>query len=689
MYNQFFGFAERPFRLVPDPAYLFLSAHHEEALAHLKYAVSEGEGFVEITGEVGTGKTLLCRTFLEQLDDDVESAYIFNPRLSALELIKAVNDEFGVQTKDGGGIKDHIDALNMFLMQKKAEGKKVVLVIDEAQNLDIDVLEQVRLLSNLETTRSKLLQIILAGQPELGEKLDSHQLRQLGQRITLSCRLRPLTPKETGDYIRHRIQVASRKTVDIFTRRAVKKIYHYSGGIPRLINIACDRALLCAYGFNQHKVAAAIADAAIAELASRGERHRRRAGAFSPGWGRRLGLLSVLAGLVVVFFFQSDIRALLAGWTASVQPAGQIEPAASNNNIGPLPPPVRQARTAAIEDRPDGAATVSQESAIHEEISDNREISELSRHIASVDHQLPEHETGAAETVDNALVSTASEKDGRRIVDVEVSETVVATPDVGALDVAALDFLVPKDAPLTVAGDVVPFADYLKAVAADGSRDRALQAVLTGWGINAPAGTDIDQIADDAAFFAAAAAVNGLSVQRVAADPDLIRGLDLCAVLAFDGPTDQGPIYLAAVGADDNAMALDDGVSGIRIMIPDEEILRQEPNDAYVFWKNFYNYQGVIPFSAPDEAVVTLKLHLRELGHAQIAINPVYDSAARRVVERLQAKHGIPVDGFVGPLTLMALYNETPGLAAPRLRESESGKLRLSGANDNNTLKSQ
>jgi len=163
MYNHFFGFRERPFKLVPDPDYLFLSQSHEEALAHLRYAVKDGEGFVEIIGEIGTGKTLLCRTFLESLGDDVESAYVFNPRMDALDLLKTVCDKFGIPSSSHASIKALIDALNVFLIEKKAAGKKVALVIDEAQNLSRDMLEQIRLLSNLETTKDKLLQIILAG----------------------------------------------------------------------------------------------------------------------------------------------------------------------------------------------------------------------------------------------------------------------------------------------------------------------------------------------------------------------------------------------------------------------------------------------------------------------------------------------------------------------------------------------
>ena len=217
MYKKFFGFKERPFKLVPNPAYLFLSRSNEEALAHLNFVISQGDGFVEITGEVGTGKTTLCRAFLESLDENTEAAYIFNPKLDSIQLLRAINDEFGINS-DPDNTKDLIDTLNIFLMKKKAEGKNIIILIDEAQNLTDEVLEQLRLLSNLETTVDKLLQIILVGQPELGEMLDSHELRQLGQRITLSCHLVPLTYKETREYIKHRINIASQKAAPSLIR---------------------------------------------------------------------------------------------------------------------------------------------------------------------------------------------------------------------------------------------------------------------------------------------------------------------------------------------------------------------------------------------------------------------------------------------------------------------------------------
>jgi general secretion pathway protein A len=270
MYSHFFGFKERPFKLLPDPTYLFLSKGHEEALAHLKYAVGHGDGFVEIIGEIGTGKTTLCRVFLDRLLDDTVAAYIFNPRLDEVQLLKTINDELKIDSS-ADNTKDLIDTLNAFLMQMKAAGKNVILIIDEAQNLSIEVLEQLRLLSNLETTRSKLIQIILVGQPELGEMLDSNELRQLGQRVTISCYLAPLTFKETSAYIEHRLQVALTKPGHLFSKNALKEIYKYTGGIPRLINIICDRSLLIAYSRNRKKISGNIVRLAIRELSSRGD----------------------------------------------------------------------------------------------------------------------------------------------------------------------------------------------------------------------------------------------------------------------------------------------------------------------------------------------------------------------------------------------------------------------------------
>ncbi|MEJ5357976.1 MAG: AAA family ATPase [Desulfobacterales bacterium] len=268
MYTAHFGFREKPFRLVPNPEYLFLSESHREALAQLHYALAQGEGFVEITGEVGTGKTTLCRAFLEGLDETTCAAYIFNPRLGPRQLLRALCDEFGIAA-EAADTKGLVDALNRFLLEKKAEGKRVIVLIDEAQNLARNVLEQLRLLSNLETPREKLLQIVLVGQPELADLLDSPALRQVGQRIATRCRLLPLDRRQTGEYIRYRLNVAARRPLDLFTPAAIRRIHAWSGGIPRRINIACDRALLAAFGKNRRRVTGGLARRAIAELSPR------------------------------------------------------------------------------------------------------------------------------------------------------------------------------------------------------------------------------------------------------------------------------------------------------------------------------------------------------------------------------------------------------------------------------------
>ncbi|UCF93782.1 MAG: AAA family ATPase [Desulfobacterales bacterium] len=357
MYNKFFGFREKPFKLVPNPVYLFLSKSHEEALAYLNYAISQGDGFVEITGEVGTGKTTLCRAFLQSLDSDAEAAYIFNPKLESKQLIQAINDELGIKTH-ADNTKDLIDVLNAFLIRKKSEGKKVLVLIDEAQNLPQSVLEQLRLLSNLETTQDKLLQIILVGQPELADILDSHELRQLGQRITLRYHLLPLNYDETKAYIRYRLNIAAQKQAVKFDRAAFKHIYRYSKGIPRLINIVCDRALLTAYGLNQCRITGGIARASIRELTSRGV--VRSHGLIS----RKKVLAALSLGvlcLLAVVIWQPAIRGQTGIWGVlthfktpkSTEPEtvnGQ-KPKIVNKSVAALPiqdPPIIDAPAAAI-----------------------------------------------------------------------------------------------------------------------------------------------------------------------------------------------------------------------------------------------------------------------------------------------------------------------------------------------------
>ncbi|HOJ33696.1 MAG TPA: AAA family ATPase [Candidatus Hydrogenedentes bacterium] len=265
MYEAFFGLKEKPFNLTPDPRFLFLSEKHKEAFAHLLFGIKNRTGFVMVSGEIGTGKTTICRTLLSRLDPNTEVAFIFNPCLSPLELLRKINEDFGIETR-GETIKDLIDELNQYLLDKFAEGKNCVLVIDEAQNLSPSVLEQIRLLSNLETETQKLLQIVLIGQPELMDNLNLPELRQLNQRITARYHLKALDRSETLQYIAYRLRVAGGRNRVWFTPRAIKAIYRASGGVPRVINAICDRALLIGYTLESRDITAAHVRQAIREI---------------------------------------------------------------------------------------------------------------------------------------------------------------------------------------------------------------------------------------------------------------------------------------------------------------------------------------------------------------------------------------------------------------------------------------
>jgi general secretion pathway protein A len=246
MYTRFFGLNEKPFAITPDPRYLFMSERHGEGLAHLVYGVTESGGFIQLTGEVGTGKTTLVRTLLGQMPSEVDVALILNPNLTAMEFLVAICEELRIPLPDRHGSKALVDALNLHLLETHSRGRRTILLIDEAQNLSADVLEQLRLLTNLETSRQKLLQIILIAQPELREMLSQPNLRQLAQRVTGRYHLEPLSRDEAARYIDHRLKVAG-ALGDIFDAAAKREVYRLSGGIPRLMNVICDRALLGAY----------------------------------------------------------------------------------------------------------------------------------------------------------------------------------------------------------------------------------------------------------------------------------------------------------------------------------------------------------------------------------------------------------------------------------------------------------
>ncbi len=292
MYLSFFGLNEKPFAITPDPRYLYLSERHAEALAHLLYGINEAGGFVQLTGEVGTGKTTIIRSLLSQTPKHAHIALILNPRMTAPEFLRTICEELALEIPWGsaGSQKDLVDILNRYLLRAHAEGRRIVLVVDEAQNLAPDVLEQVRLLTNLETNTQKLLQIILIGQPELRELLARTELRQLAQRITGRYHLAPLSRAESEAYVLHRLRVAG-ATSEVFTSGALAEVFRLSGGVPRVINVICDRALLGAYTQDRHRVSGALVRRAAGEVFGR---------RFAPRWLPWIGASAAAIALVAL-----------------------------------------------------------------------------------------------------------------------------------------------------------------------------------------------------------------------------------------------------------------------------------------------------------------------------------------------------------------------------------------------------
>lgn len=318
MYLKFYGLRDAPFAPTPDPKFLFQSARHREALAQLIYGVRERKGFIVLSGEIGTGKTTLLRTLLERLDRQTHVAYVHNSALEIEGLLEYILNDWGVKSIAQTHAQ-RLAELNEFLIDQHRQSLSPVLVIDEAQNLSVPTLEAVRLLSNFETAEAKLMQILLVGQPELREKLNLPELRQLKQRIGLRCHIGPLSPEETRLYIRHRLRVAGAADVGIFTDRAIQKISEYSKGTPRVINIVCDHCLLTGYADSKKRIDADIVDEAV-EYLEEGERRewkRSRSVRLVPSqlavWAARAGVTALVALIALMLIFAANALGWLGG----------------------------------------------------------------------------------------------------------------------------------------------------------------------------------------------------------------------------------------------------------------------------------------------------------------------------------------------------------------------------------------
>jgi len=684
MYTAFYGLREKPFSLTPDPRFLFLAESHREALAHLLYGLEQGEGFIVVSGEVGTGKTTICRTLLERLGAETELAFLFNPSGSADEMLESVNEEFGLPAS-GLSRRELLSALNRFLLEKSRESKRVVLIIDEAQNLSTTTLEQVRLLSNLETTSSKLIQIILLGQPELAAKLDSDELRQLRQRIGVRWLLSPLSAAETAKYVRHRLRIAAgADRAALFSDAALTEVHRRTGGVPRLVNVLCDRALLAGYAAEVAQVGVPQVKQAAREIRDlQGEtfgapavRRRRRA----VWWGAPLG--AALAALAVgggVWIGRSDAGRSLRSWLGV-----EARPPVSAPPTG-----ARAARGAADVAEPAGSLPpVSARAPLEAEMTPWSPQMGVSGSEGPLSSASGVAATGASrndaepETLPPLRHDAGAPPDSVRhdaLDDARKSarHDLGASPPGPLRQEASVAPLAAEAArPGTTDGDFL--AHLLAEVSAQTSRDLAVTEILHAWGRP-------DRVGPGGSEALALARLRdaGLALHTVFA-PDLeeLARLDRPALIEVrDG---DGEIHWLALIELRPSVAfvggvVDRGPIGVAV----QALGARFEGRAHVVWSPGVEMDGASMLHSGSEghSVRWVQEALAELGYLGSAARPstpgdtpaVYDTATRQGVVRFQRAQGLREDGITGPVTLMRLDDALGRNDRPHLRSGGAG----------------
>ena len=625
IYQKYFGLRQPVFSITPDPHYLYLSKQHREALAHLLYGVQEGGGFVLLTGEVGTGKTTICRAFLEQLPEQVDVALVLNPALTAPELLQTVCDEFGIELPPNEtSLKVLLKGLNDYLLEAHAKGKRPVLMIDEAQNLAPDVLEQIRMLTNLETHTHKLLQVFLVGQPELRESLERKELRQLAQRITARFHLLPLSVEETGDYISHRLAVGGAQR-SLFTRRAIRRVFRLTGGIPRLINILCDRALLGAFA-----TSCPIVDRKIVTKASR----ELRGDQTTPGV-----LLPIIAGavfLVIITFtgwiayqlLEHDRLPPMLSFSSTPQ-TGTI----AREEYPPAPVSLYETLQDDPEPVPDDAPVESVVEPIPPEAPKPQQQPSTQKDQAvarEVPPDKPPHGGTDASAGNDSAEKTVSDESG-----------VMLQPD-------SMASSGPESRELQLA---------LNSLVAD--RTTAMARLLNRWNLIYPGGEN-----DDPCLFAR---TKNLRCRNLAGEWDLIRHYDRPAVIRIDG--EFGPLGFVLLHSLDQEYALLDLGDGKSASMPLAWLSRHWEGDFEILWQPPPGGDTLISRRSAKHYVHWLRQTLSRIPGYDSGdpSSGAFDDGLKAEILRFQRHYGLTLDGLVGPETLIALNTAAALPGIPRL----------------------
>lgn len=641
MYERYYKLREKPFNMTPDPEFLFFTEKHKEAFAHLVYGIRERRGFIEITGEVGAGKTTICRALLNEFDTDTKIALILNPFLSDFELLRAINEELYIDAS-GKTKKELLDTLNRYLIDQHAAGRNVVLMIDEAQNLPPDTLEQIRIISNLETVKAKLIQIVLVGQPELREKLSRSELRQLNQRITVRYHISPLSRSETADYITHRLKVAGNEGQVQFTSEAIERIYKYTGGVPRMINILCDHALLSGFVYEREEIDLELVKKAWHEIEGK-ELGRIRT------WKTRLARHSLAYGGVAVvllaalaflagrgsfrFTPQHASSSVSASFPAVRHEMPRVEP------IEPTEPPAPMALTA----EPDAA-----------------DVSVQSVAVADIPAVTPDK-------VYQEVVEAASPE-----IAVQEEMPGVVSQDAPQVSMPEMTVEESRPAPMEVRPFTVGKFDDDGILRCQSPAESRMAALLSLGRLWTEQGEALEKIFADRTNEAGDAWVSqvfspyGLTAISWSTNLAMVRAINLPMVAEVYEGAMFTPQYLVLMGIEKDRLKVGDPLQGLR-WITEPEFNRQWFGRLTVMVPKSVKPETILGRGSGGESVRMLQMRLQRLGFFDSDPNGFYGDYTVEQVRRFQQQNRIKIDGLVGLETNLVLFSRLAGTDAPRL----------------------
>ncbi|HED35667.1 MAG TPA: hypothetical protein ENJ08_15850 [Gammaproteobacteria bacterium] len=650
MYLDHFGLLEHPFSIAPDPRYLFMSERHREALAHLLYGMDSNGAFILLTGEVGTGKTTVSRCLLEQVPENTNLALVLNPKLNAIELLQVICDELRVVYDESElSVKALVDYINRYLLGAHAQGKKTVVLIEEAQNLDLDVLEQLRLLTNLETSQQKLLQVILLGQPEFLEVLDRPELSQLAQRITARFHLKPLSLNEVGEYIGHRLAIAGCRR-PLFTGGVVKQVYKYSGGVPRLINVLCDRALLGCYVLNRFQIDKQILVKAASETLGERKVSNIKLKQVSSTLRNKLVWVSALLLLVAsVAFFTVFTR-----YNNATEMVHQIQGGVEVEAAETVEEEKNTEKSTVTEIKPE---EVVPEKRISEKTVPEKIVSEKIVSEKIIPEKLPPQTTAKnqSETV-NPGVSTQKVV---QVAAIEKTGTAKSVPGQLAPESPAQN-RPPQSANMEDAQgapeDTIRWPENNQRLR---SNLQAYQSLFDQWGLS----YNLIRHGTPCHF----AQTQGLSCLREKTNIDGLRKLNRPAVLKLHDDMNRPQyITLLELGQSSAKISVSERIQNISIKV----LNAYWQGDYAMLWRFPPGYQGVIRPGTTGETVVWLNQMLNKIDNLPNNVNgSYYDANLINRVKKFQLSQKIDSDGTVGAETLIRL-NQKVGGQAPVLENS-------------------